>query len=105
MRYTKNCTEIIPPASSYIINLSANATIGSAINATFGRARVGHNFPTYVPDTGSPNAFTGPATLDITGGTCTLGGQETGGLFVGLRAGLVIGFNNNGTVNVSGGAL
>jgi autotransporter-associated beta strand protein len=96
--YTTNGSDSVAPLSGDWINIGAGGTVTNTTNYSVpGRMRVGHNFP-YTP------GFEGDGTVNLNSGSISLGGNGGAG-FAGLRAGLVIGYNANGTFNQNGGIV
>jgi autotransporter-associated beta strand protein len=104
--YTIDGVDTRGVASGDFLNIGANGTVTTAGTTVPGRVRVGHNFTTFTNldgTTGSASTLTGPATLTVTGGTLSLGGNGSAGTYAGVRAGLVVGYNADGTFNHTAG--
>src|SRR4051812_5699180 len=92
--YTSDGTNSLAPTTSDFVNIGAGGSVTSSANFNVpGRARIGHNFAFTSP------TFAGSATLTVSGGTLTLGGNGAQGV---PGAGMVIGYNADGLVNLTG---
>jgi len=98
--YTDGIANNLAPAvSGDFLNLGDSGVISHSATSSFGRIRVGHPF-TGGQATGGE---AGPATLTVTGGSISVGGNAT--FAQGIGAGLVVGFNSAGTLNISAGSV
>src|SRR4051812_1238701 len=94
----------ITPPSSTDFSFVGESGVTSVVTGqayTIPRLRIGHNFTA-----GEPSGSAGSGTLNVTGGALTLVGTvETAGHTLGSNGALIIGYNNTGAVNISGGSI
>src|SRR5687768_9920385 len=82
----------VPPAGGDILDLGANGAVTTTGTSVPGRVRIGHNFTSFVTDPTTPptqpiptnaSIYAGTATLTMSTGTLSLGGNGTIGTYAG----------------------